>query len=45
MKSNVKKFLITLIIICMIPILAVVAKVIYAYGTEVGTYARTILEA
>lgn len=38
-----KTFLILIIAFC-IPLFGVVAKVIYTYGTYVGTYARVILE-
>lgn len=43
-KNNIKKIVVVTLVALALPLLGVVMKVIYAYGTYVGTYARTIIE-
>lgn len=44
-KTNLKKIVLTILAIASIPLIGIIAKVIFAYGTYVGTYARTLIEA
>lgn len=43
-KENYKKILLTISLICAIPLISVIINVIYTYGAYVGTQARTIIE-
>ena len=43
-KETIKKIALIMVIALCIPLFGIVSKVIYAYGTYVGTYARIIIE-
>ena len=43
-RNNLKKILLGIVILIILPLLSVVMRVLYIYGTYVGTYARNIAE-